>query len=450
MESEQADLFEQPVDPPVQPPQSVREVIERYITSRRDDKLEAAKDDAERQKLMAKYQVDDWIQDASQRVSQIRLATHTAKQQHPSSKASSVFAGLHLPHQGQHVYLGSDDVSLEPDVVGNAAALDIFKMLRLSYQDETLLSRLLRGDDALQAALSNDAQQAALLMSQFQQFAQMPSTLIAGRAAKQLYFPIQQGYHLMVVLYPSSLVHQAWRQITDDRFGEQAKALREARKKDEPSAYESRDYKQLLTHRYGGTKPQNISQLNSDRRGSMWLLPSLPPTWSSKAITLPKAGFFGKSLRFDDQVRPTLRALIDWYKQAYQPNNKPFRDERDRRLALLIDAVIDAALTVQSQAPVGWSATSQLSSAEKIWLDPQYMEQLGEQTELTTEQSALLVLSKRGDWQQQIALAFGAWLNTQLSKTLDDLDDAEQRVWAVYYFADNLKAMSTDLSGEMS
>ena len=112
--------------------------------------------------------------------------------------------------------------------------------------------------------------------------------------------------------------------------------------------------------------------------------------------------------------------------------------------------MIDAALTVQSQAPVGWSATSQLSSAEKIWLDPQYMEQLGEQTELTTEQSALLVLSKRGDWQQQIALAFGAWLNTQLSKTLDDLDDAEQRVWAVYYFADNLKAMSTDLSGEMS
>lgn len=435
MNAEQQELFEQPTDPPP----SVRALIERYINGRRDEKLETAKTDDERQKLMDKYQYDAWIADASHRIGQIRLASHTAKHHHPASKASSVYASQALPSAHQHQLLGSADLPLEPDVVGNAAALDIFKMLRLEHDGENLLSRLLRGDPALQAALSHQPDQATLLMEKFQQFAQMPSKLVAGRTAKQVYVPVTQGYHLLVVLYPSSLVHRTWQQISHDRFSEHAKALRDARKKGEPSDLESREYKNVLVHRYGGTKPQNISQLNSDRRGSMWLLPSLPPTWSSQSVYLPKSNFFGSSLRAQPEIKAALGSLIHWYKQAYQPNNLPFRDERDRRLAMVVDAVLDVALSIQSQAPIGWTQECSLSAAQKIWLDRQYLEPL-ELTE-TPEQQALLTLMRSEEWQQQIAKDFGGWLNSQLGKVIDDLDDAEKRVWAVYYFADNLNAM---------
>lgn len=436
MNADQQQLFEQPTDPPP----SIRAVIERYIHGRRDEKLETAKDDDERQKLMDKYQYDTWMADASHRIGQIRLASHTAKHHHPASKASSVYVGQALARG--HGFVGSADVTLEPDVVGNAAALDIFKMLRLEHEGESLLSRLLRGDPALQNALSAQPDQANMLMGKFQQFAQMPSKLVAGRTAKQVYFPVTQGYHLLVVLYPSSLVHRTWQQISHDRFSEHAKTLREARKNGESSAFESREYKNVLVHRYGGTKPQNISQLNSDRRGSMWLLPSLPPTWSSQSLSLPKSGFFGNYLTFHPQMKPALAHLIHWYKKAYQPNNLPFREERDRRLAAVVDAVLDVALSIQSQAPCGWAQDSSLSAAQKIWLDRQYLAPL-EQVD-TPEQQALLDLMHREEWQQQIAKDFGGWLNVQLRSVIDDLDDAEKRVWAVYYFADTLNAMWGD------
>ena len=438
----QIDLCEQVTDPPnSQPPQSVREVIERYINGRRDEKLESAKDDAERQKLIDKYQFDHWIEDASNRVSQIRLASHTAKQHHPASKASSVYVGQSVPHAGHHDFIGSADVELDPDVVGNAAALDIFKMLRLEYAGESLLRRLLRQDPEFQQALSSTPAKAQVLVERFQQFAQVPSKLVAGRTSKQVYFPVGDQYHLLTVLYSSSLVHRTWQKISSDRFGEQAKSLREARKNKEPSDFESREYKNVLLHRYGGTKPQNISQLNSDRRGSMWLLPSLPPTWSSKSLYLPKTQFFSKSLRYQSAVKLALNDLIGCYKKEYQPNNLAFRQKRDRFLSIVVDAILDLVITIQAQAALGWTEDSSLSTAERIWLDPHYVEALSKIEEPTLDQQQLLELVRTDEWHQQIAQAFGGWLNIQLSKEIADLDESEKRVWAVHYFADSLKVM---------
>jgi hypothetical protein len=111
-------------------------------------------------------------------------------------------------------------------------------------------------------------------------------------------------------------------------------------------------------------------------------------------------------------------------------------------LAAVVDAVLDVALSIQSQAPCGWAQDSSLSAAQKIWLDRQYLAPL-EQVD-TPEQQALLALMRGEEWQQQIAKDFGGWLNVQLRSVIDDLDDAEKRVWAVYYFADTLNAMWGD------
>src|SRR5690606_29857228 len=44
-----------------------------------------------------------------------------------------------------------------------------------------------------------------------------------------------------------------------------------------------RNYQNLSVRKLGGTKPQNISQLNSERGGVNYLLSSSPPVWKNAA-----------------------------------------------------------------------------------------------------------------------------------------------------------------------
>ena len=83
--STQADLFESINEPPLPtaalidetPPSTVREVIERYIQSRLQDKLEKLKPEQadERAKLLESYLADTWLDNASLRVGRLSLAT---------------------------------------------------------------------------------------------------------------------------------------------------------------------------------------------------------------------------------------------------------------------------------------------------------------------------------------------------------------------------------------
>src|SRR5690606_30278650 len=103
--------------------------------------------------------------------------------------------------------------------------------------------------------------------------------------AKQVYWciaddPIDDAnYHLLQPLFSSSLAHEVHQQINDARFGEQNTAARQAYFKKSPHSQSYRDYRGLVMRKLGGTKPQNISQLNSERRGVNYLLSSLPPRW---------------------------------------------------------------------------------------------------------------------------------------------------------------------------
>lgn len=190
------------------------------------DKLKAD-DVAEQEKLLEKYQTETWLEDASLRISQLRLATHTPKQHHPDSKASAMF---YRDAQNKHDYVGSYGMKLDADVIGNAAVLDVFKLLRLKFNDVSLLDRLLSADSDFISALSDKNELAEIRYQRFLAFSQLPTELNAGRLSKQVLFPVQQdNYHTLVLLYPSALVHRVYQQISSDRFGEENKVLREAR-----------------------------------------------------------------------------------------------------------------------------------------------------------------------------------------------------------------------------
>lgn len=113
--------------------------ITAFIAGRRQTKLEAfdkaaakrSEDSAtlaaERRELELRYEPKAWLTDAAKRAGQINLVTHAAKFTHGDSKSSSIYSEA----VAQEGYLSTAALSgLEPDAVGNAAALDVAKLLQ--------------------------------------------------------------------------------------------------------------------------------------------------------------------------------------------------------------------------------------------------------------------------------------------------------------------------------
>jgi CRISPR-associated protein Csy1 len=271
---------------------SIRAAIHTFLNQRLSDKLEKLPaDDPKRGELQQQFVPATWLDDAARRVSQIQAVTHSLKPIHPDAKGSSLFrdpSGLPaLAEVGSH----SLGAQFDTDVVGNAAALDVYKFLKLSVDGKSLLDLACARDaDLAQALSTDDAQpptQAAQWLEAFAGLADARGKPSSHTQAKQVYWLTgsnphdNQHFHLLAPLYPTSLAHRVYQLLQDDRFSDEAKAARAARKAGEHHSRPVHEFSNLAIQKLGGTKPQNISQLNSERRGDNALLASLPPVWKA-------------------------------------------------------------------------------------------------------------------------------------------------------------------------
>lgn len=173
---------------------------------------------------------------------------------------------------------------------------------------------------------------------------------------------------------------------------------------------------------FGGTKPQNISQLNTGRYGRGFLFSSQPPAWNTQ-INTPSGSKHSFWRQYDRRARRTVKSLRDYLERIAKRTSTAER--RDRRAAMvdeLVDMLLICAAEVQQlHAQRGWSAETELSFAEQLWFDP-YRTELDEEFK---QQRA------KNDWQSDIARQFATWLNSRLSykTTLSDFSDAEFQEW---------------------
>lgn len=409
-----------------------RDAIEHFLKERLEAKLDKLPpDDPKHAQLIAHYAREPWLADAARRVAQIQIVTHTLKPIHPDARGTNLFRAPHeLPvHRevGSHV-LGQDFSS---DVVGNAAALDVFKLLKLLVDGRSLLAWMQDGDPDLHAALSDDPDQASEWLTAFIRITAPRSATPSSHAlAKQLYWlagedPVDNAqYHLLAPLYSSALAHAVFQAINEDRFGEAGKLARQARyaQRDHDTGY--REYPDLVVQKFGGTKPQNVSQLNSERGGNNYLLASRPPKWKLRAL---KAPLFTDTVfpRFGRiaEVRATVRSLRDFLKSD-PPRNVKTRNRSDALLDRLVDELVDFAHPIQAALPAGWTrdADCRLVEAEQLWLDPRRAE-----TDDKTD-TEFCAAWQRMDWPAEVGRRFGNWLNHELGQSLP-LGDVEGRHW---------------------
>lgn len=434
---------------------ALRSLIDDFINERLQLKLDKLKDDEheKRQDLLQEHQRTAWLTDAALRVAQIQLASHTLKPIHPDARGTNVY--LREPICTDDSIVGTHTLTTDraDDVVGNAAALDVFRFLKLSHDGKTLLKRVLERDAALLAAFSEDGEQSLLWLESFAGIINSKGEAASHTLSRQIYFPVaEDSYHLLAPLFPTALVHRFHQTLQEDRFSDQAKAARavhkiykqadqgsakaktelEAHRVNEPWPRSYRDYPDLVVQNFGGSKPQNISQLNSERRGTAHLLPSFPPTWESLQVRLPlrQRSAFARNGSFTrrPQVKKLTQDLRKFLVNTLNQNNVGLRNTRARmvdEIVLELRAFYDEILSL----PPGWSmaAECRLDDLEKHWLDPFAKTDLV--ANATTPPIEPLAPSQQPDWRDEIAHRFANWLNATIGTDRTPMGDEEYREW---------------------
>lgn len=413
-------------------PKTVRElrkVMDDFLAARRDAKLEKLKpDDPKWEEVHAQYERSTWTADAARRVSQIQAATHTLKAIHPDAKGSNLYCqSSKLPESeliGSHILK-----EYATDVIGNAAALDVNKFLTLTCQGSTLLTRMQEDEETVIAALDADKKEARQWVRSFLTLIRNPDQKVSHPLAKQLYWLVgydpldKKQFHLLAPLYASSLAHRVYEIIQEHRFGEDTKAAREARKNGGYSDLVLHEYPNLAEQKMGGTKPQNISQLNSERKGVNYLLASCPPVWQTQGAKRPYgiASIF-KRFSGNKEVRVLVQDLRRFL-ESDPASNLATHNRRDDLLSRILGELRQFTEEFRTLPP-GWSADSRcrLVEAEQCWLDPKR----------TLQDADFALTWQRMDWMDEIRHRFGNWLNAELGQYLT-LGDIQQEYWTDFF-----------------
>lgn len=404
----------------------IRQSIDAFLAERFEQKAGSlAEDDEKRGKLAAQFKRETWIADAAKRVKQIQLATHLIKAIHPSAKGSSLYRPASDLPDAPYITSRLTGRSPARDVVGNAAALDVYKFLQLAPADKTLLDRILSDEAGVAEAFSDNPAAGADWVEAFRSIADSRGPAASHTLAKQIYFPLKNSdYHLLAPLYPSALIHRVNGIIRKHRFGEDAKGARKARKELAPSDTGMHEYPNLAIQKLGGTKPQNISQLNSERYGDNYLLASIPPIWKSADVRTP----LGTPSAFRifarrPAVREALRGLAYFLSELPDHvNNVHIRTRRAAYVEAICDELVLFAAELQQVEP-GWSADKRcrLPATQQHWLDPH----------LANTDEAFREARQASDWPQAVADSFANWLIQALERRKKKLkfDDSAFLAW---------------------
>jgi CRISPR-associated protein Csy1 len=389
----------------------IRQSIDAFLAARLKSKPKnPARDDPKPSSVR-----ETWLADAARRVAQIQLVTHTLKAVHPDARGTNLF--VDPADLAKHEYVGSHclNVAFARDVFGNAAALDVYKFLKLEVAGRTVLELAIAKDEALLSAMSDDLETSRKWAEQFAAIREPRGDLSSHSRAKQIFWLVgddpkdHSKFHLLAPLYASSLAHEVYRTVDTDRFGESSKAARDAKNAKKYSDTPVRYYPDLVIQKLGGTKPQNISQLNSDRKGGNYLLASCPPIWKSNRVSpvLGSKSFFQIFGR-QKNVRNDLEELKSFLEKN-PPNNSRTAAIVTEKVELLISHFLNYTEFVRDLDP-NWTANPacNLPEHQKRWLDPK----APRQNEVPAE-----------DVVQNVSEDFARWINVQLRKKLSVGDE---------------------------
>jgi len=354
-------------------------------TKMSDPEIEDLKNAAE-----DKFAIEQWIPDTAKKARQLSVASHVCKFSHPDAKASPFIAKGVFRKDG---YLRSGNVKHEHvdcdlDAFGNAAAIGAYKCVSLKMSDgKTVLEHLEQDSDEIRSELSLFKEKYDEIREDFLAIKQGSGQMESDERLKQVYFPVDDQYHLLSLL-TSSLI------VTELRGRARAMRDRFWRVRDKKSEEYGQNYEviyDLSVIGIGGANSQNVSVLNAVNNGEAYLLSSSPPNLSQRNVVRPRRDFFVNTLRytwFSEEYR-YLHSLL-----ASEQNNLAVRERIKKTINAIVDHVMVNVFRLRDEEP-GWSEQyTELPLAQKIWLDDSFTEAREQQQE----------------WLKEVSLSFARWV----------------------------------------
>lgn len=385
--------------------------------------------------LLSLPEIQAWVRDAATKMKQLKMATHLLKATHPYAKGTNVLCQTKDMPECDCVSTKHTGSRLQ-DVVGNAACLGFYGFLMMEFKGSTILELIEAGDSDLAQVFADDLKESEQIFKEFLAVKTSQQSPTSHTFTKQLYWLVEgdplmdSNYHILAPQYSSVLAQFVYEIIQEDRFGVLAKQAREAKKQKMASELIVKEYPNLAVQKLGGSKPQNISKLNSNRSGTNYLLASCPPIWNQRDVY----PIFGRQSYFDGlerrrEVKDALTKLKEFL-EGDPSKNKLTRDTRESLLCNLIDEIQLQTSSLLSIEP-GWTKDDrcELNDSEKLWLDP----------ERCSIDETFAALWRTIDWRLAVSRKFGAWLNTRLKDKLE-MSDAEFKYWSDSFFEHDIFA----------
>ncbi|MCG7543083.1 type I-F CRISPR-associated protein Csy1 [Pseudoalteromonas sp. MM17-2] len=352
-----------------------------------------------------------WLTDAAKRAKQISLATHAPKYTHSDAKASSM---LVTQHKINSSYVTTASLKAKAiDAVGNAAVHDVAKLLKIEVAGVSLITQLQAGNINALKAFTDDEQVLNEWQAGFKEA--LGDAKLAGHTlTKQLYYPVaqdsseDQAYHLLIPLTSSALAHKLHNAVTQTRFSEEAKAIKEARKKGRYHSQKSVSFVETAIQNFGGSQPQNISLLNSksERGSKCFLLNCAPPSYQAHVKAPSKqTSFFNREFSYlTAQNIKEFKAFLASLKG--RDCNFKTRYKRDFWYTQpILDTLFERASLLQNQTELtGWATEPdvKMKKAHCLWLDA------------FNGNAAFQAEREKHEWQEEVAHDFATWLLRKL------------------------------------
>lgn len=348
----------------------------------------------------------DWFDAMVMHMNECHLASHVGKFTNPDIKTTVC---SHSKKVAGYVTTGGSTCSL--DILTPAQYLGSASLLLSPVTpDKNVLEAVITRDKELEKELELLSLPIEKLQKKVQEMLEdsQKEPEATDTHLRQVYFPIAEGeYHLLSVMPSSCLALEMYQRIRAIN----SHKIDCCNKKSENYGKPCEEVTGLTMIGFGGTKPQNISALNSRCGGKTYLLSSLPPSLPARKIRLPKSDFFRESIWYKQQSSALYR-LHAYMKQ--DRNTIEIRQAIHDLVDEMISAVLFAAYQIRAEK-IGWNeeeAYSQLPTAQKIWLDDAYAEE-----------------RKETSWADDISSSFARWVIRSYEKLLGEdaikLGDAE-------------------------
>ncbi len=346
----------------------------------------------------------EWILEILKIASQRQFATHVPKFIHPDAIVSYPNIIHKYDPDG---YIRTGNIPEYMDSYRNAGAMAATDFMSILVDDMPLYKHI--SESSLVAEdffsfIGTDCSEAREILEGMIK-ANLP--YCTDSRLRQVFFPLEDGsYHLITPLYSSSLIYSFNQTLIKNKEYNNNPGNVDENTPMSVYEYERKnlylengywELPNLVDISYGGSKPQNISFLNSLLKRQQ-LIKSVPPKITNRKIRIPKSNFFYESIN-----QNKYKAMFEKIHAIFNLdiNNIRIRNARDNCLLnILGEIALDIASVRYEIEKNTIIASDSLSVAQEIML-------FGKEERY-----------ENSDWQSIIAKEFSKWFFTTYKKLI--------------------------------